>query len=80
MSQNDVMFNRMDSDIVNSFIKIGYFHTISILFYEAESSFNSRSKRFKFFIDQAMRHRWPFIFYIRLRSKYQKYSQIYISL
>jgi len=52
------MFNSMDSDIVDSFIKIAYFHTISIFFHKAESSFNSSPNRFQSFIDQAMRHCW----------------------
>ena len=57
MSQDDVMFNSMDRDIVDSFVKIGYFHTISVFFNKSESSFNSCSERFQFFVDRTMGHR-----------------------
>ncbi|MBA7645043.1 hypothetical protein ES703_52795 [subsurface metagenome] len=48
------MLNCMNGDIVDALVKVGYFHTVSIFFNEAKSSFNSGSERFKLLVDQAV--------------------------
>ncbi len=50
------MFDSMDSNIINTFIKIANFHSVSVYFHKAKGSFNSCSEWFQFFIDLAVRH------------------------
>ena len=44
LGEDNIMFNGMDGNMINAFVKVAYFHTVSVFFYETESSFDSCSK------------------------------------
>ncbi|HEU18006.1 MAG TPA: hypothetical protein ENO00_01290 [Deltaproteobacteria bacterium] len=52
------MFNSMNGNSVIAFITVTHHHTVSVFFYKPEGSFNARSERFQFLIDQTMRYGW----------------------
>jgi hypothetical protein len=49
------MFNGMDGHVVNAPVKVGLFHSVSVLFHQTEGSFDPGAERFQFLIDGVVR-------------------------
>ncbi|MFO8164932.1 MAG: hypothetical protein R6T98_10430 [Desulfatiglandales bacterium] len=53
------MLNDMNANIVDTLVKVDYFHAVSIFFDKAKGPLNAGPERFSFLVDQTVRHCWP---------------------
>ncbi len=49
------MFDSMDSHIIDTFVEVSLFHTVSVFLNQAEGSFDAGSEGFQLFVDSAVR-------------------------